>query len=350
MTVSPARPDLSDERFADVNVAVMDFAKLGNQSYCLKLDNYQRPYVWSRQKVEQLLADLSAFSAQDQVGEYYLGTLLLHRDDRQEARFVIDGQQRLSSLAVLFHYFKDALPPGFDFRYRSPVSAENLLRAKEAVHAFAPGFDVSIFSRLRFTVITVTREDLAFTFCDTLNNYLLRHGGAQAHLYLQYLDNHLLCDIDAILSGSDGTSFSHYWFYKLEYILWEKYRDQKDEAWRAFRITAKNSVEHVSSQTPDEYDSNRVDQALHSFGNLGLVSRSINSEYGNKPYLEKQARFRLRNAHRVDSLKLALIYKNEHWCDETAHQHRDDMIGEYKSYFEAVSRAAAQRLQPVSTP
>lgn len=323
MTVFPARPDLSDERFADVNVAVMDFARLGNQSYCLKLDNYQHPYVWSRLKVAQLLADLSAFSAQDQVGEYYLGTLLLHRDDRQEARFVIDGQQRPSSLAVLFHYFQDALPPGFD---------------------------VSIFSRLRFTVITVTREDLAFTFIDTLNNYLLRHGGAQAHLYLQYLDNHLLCDIDAILSGSDGTSFSHYWFDKLEYILWEKYRDQKDEAWRAFRMTAKNSVEHVSPQTPEEFDSNRVDQALHSFGNLGLVSRSINSEYGNKPYLEKQARFRLRNSRRVDSLKLALIYKNVHWCDETAHQHRDDMIGEYRSYFDAVSSAAAQRLQPVSTP
>lgn len=170
MTAITARHDISGERFADVHVAVMDFAALGAQSYYLKLDNYQRPYVWSRQKVEQLLDDLSAFSAQDQMQEYYLGTLLLHRDDRQEARFVIDGQQRLSSLAVLFHYLQGALPPGFDFRYRSPVSADNLLRAKEAVKAFAPGFDVSIFSRLHFTVITVTREDLAFTFFDTQNS------------------------------------------------------------------------------------------------------------------------------------------------------------------------------------
>lgn len=161
---------MSDERFADVDVAVLDFATLGRQSYCLKLDNYQRPYVWSRQKVRQLLDDLSTFSRQDQVQEYYLGTLLLHRDDRQAARFVIDGQQRLSSLAVLFHHFQKALPPGFDFRYRSPVSAENLRRAKEAVDEFALDIDVTIFSRLRFTVITVTREDLAFTFFDTQNN------------------------------------------------------------------------------------------------------------------------------------------------------------------------------------
>lgn len=170
MTAMQAMPDMSTKRSADVDVAVMDFATLGRQSYCLRLDNYQRPYVWSRQKVQQLLGDLSAFSAQDRVQEYYLGTLLLHRDDLQATRFVIDGQQRLSSLAVLFHHFQAALPPGFDFSYRSPVSAENLRRAQEAVAEFAPGFDVSIFSRLRFTVITVTREDLAFTFFDTQNS------------------------------------------------------------------------------------------------------------------------------------------------------------------------------------
>lgn len=204
-----------------------------------------------------------------------------------------------------------------------------------------------------------------------LLNYLLCHGGAAAHLYLKYLDNHLLCgtdaaplvvrtrgfldqpwsaqrplcDIEAILGRSDGTGFSHYWFYKLEYILWERYRDEKDEAWRAFRMTAKNSVEHVSPQTPEEFDSNRVDKALDSFGNLGLVSRSINSEYGNKPYLEKQARFRERNARRVDSLKLALIYENGGWGDIPADRHCEQMIGEYRNYFNAVSAAAEQRLR-----
>lgn len=208
-----------------------------------------------------------------------------------------------------------------------------------------------------------------------LLNYLLCHGGAQAHLYVKYLDNHLLCgidaaplvvrtrgfldqpwcdgrplcDIEAVLGGNDGTRFSHYWFYKLEYILWEKYRDAKGEAWRAFRMTAKNSVEHVSPQTPEEHDSNRVDKALDGFGNLGLVSRSINSEYGNKPYLEKRARFTQRNARRLDSLKLALIYENAGWGDVPAYRHCDEMIREYKSYFEAVS-VAAQRLRQVSTP
>lgn len=200
-----------------------------------------------------------------------------------------------------------------------------------------------------------------------LLNYLLEHGGDNAHLYLKYLDNYLLCsaseepliqrtnyflrqpwcaeyrlvDIAARLNKDEGTGFSHYWFYKLEYILWEKYRNQKGAAWQAFRMTAKNSVEHVSPQKAHGYDSNTVStEVLDTFGNLALVSRGVNSEYGNKPYAEKRARFRERNARRVDSLKLALIYENEPWGDVLANKHREQMILEYQDYFDAVAKAA----------
>ena len=196
-----------------------------------------------------------------------------------------------------------------------------------------------------------------------LLSYLLNHGGEGAHRYLQYLDNHLLCsgseqpliertrafvlnpwcdsypirDMQAVLRADEGTGFSHYWFYKLEYILWEHYRFQKGSAWQAFRMTARNSVEHVSPQQPEHFDSNRVSsEILDCFGNLGLVSRSINSEYGNKPYVEKRARFIERNQSRVDSLKLALIYENEQWNDVLALAHQQQMLEEYNAYFSEV--------------
>jgi hypothetical protein len=200
-----------------------------------------------------------------------------------------------------------------------------------------------------------------------LLNYLLEQGGAQAHAYLKYLDNHLLCstseeplvkrtrrfldepwyagfrlrDIAACLGTNEGTGFAHYWFYKLEYILWEKYRHQKGASWQAFRMTAKNSVEHVSPQHAEHFDSNTVGaDVLHSFGNLALVSRGVNSEYGNKPYVEKRARFRERNAQRADSLKLALIYEHERWNDELANAHRARMIGDCAAYLSSVGPAA----------
>ncbi|MNR20631.1 hypothetical protein D3C85_1374840 [compost metagenome] len=66
------------------------------------------------------------------------------------------------------------------------------------------------------------------------------------------------------------------------------------------------------------------------------MSRSINSEYGNKPYAEKRTRFRERNSARVDSLKLALIYEHEQWNGELAQAHQKKMIEEYQKYFAAV--------------
>ena len=202
-----------------------------------------------------------------------------------------------------------------------------------------------------------------------LLSYLLEHGGERAHSYLKYLDNYLLCstseepliqrtrrfieepwyadfelrDMAACLSEEEGTGFSHYWFYKLEYILWEKYQSKKGPAWQAFRMTAKNSVEHVSPQKADECDSNTVSkQVLDTFGNLALVSRGVNSEYGNKPYVEKRARFGERNARRVDALKLSLIYENPNWNDDRANDHRAQMIAEYQAYFKSVESIPMQ--------
>jgi hypothetical protein len=170
-SVEKREKNVVSEQYNDVVVDVMGFAELCGLDYRLKLDHYQRPYVWGRQKVQQLLTDLGEFSSQQKEQDYYLGTLLLHRDDAQEAYFVIDGQQRLSSLAVLFHALEGSLPHGLDFHYRSPVSAENLRLAQQVVSEAQPlRIDASLFARLRFTVITVDREDLAFTFFDTQNN------------------------------------------------------------------------------------------------------------------------------------------------------------------------------------
>lgn len=155
----------------DVTVQVMRFDQLQELIYSLQLDNYQRPYVWNDQKINQLLSDLSDFSEQTEHQSYYMGSILLHQDDEKEALYVIDGQQRLSSLAVLYYSMYRDLPSRFEFHYRSQLSAKNLKLAQEIFEKTTSfSFDKSIFSRLKFTVITVKEEDLAFTFFDTQNN------------------------------------------------------------------------------------------------------------------------------------------------------------------------------------
>ena len=179
--------------------------------------------------------------------------------------------------------------------------------------------------------------------------------------YLRYLDNHMLgSDANEILivrslsfmkepwqrrdaihaeelAEPSGVKFAHYWFYKLEFVLWFQKRRQT-ERWRKFRLTAKSSVEHISPQSPTERDDNRVDEALDYFGNLALVSRSLNSEYGNLPFNEKRQRFINNNKSRLDSLKMDLIYESDRWNDDMAFSHQQEMISCLSDYWENTSR------------
>ncbi len=167
--------------------------------------------------------------------------------------------------------------------------------------------------------------------------------------FLRHLDNHLLgsaadkslvvrtrafmitpwqrCPLihKTELASANGVKFAHYWFYKLEFVLWFQ-RKREKEGWKKFRLTAKSSVEHISPQTPTERDSNKVDQALDCLGNLALVSRSLNSEYGNLPYNEKRQRFLNGNKNQIDSLKMDLIYENKQWGDQQAFIHQNEII------------------------
>lgn len=182
--------------------------------------------------------------------------------------------------------------------------------------------------------------------------FMHRNPGEKAEryfVYLRHLENHLLGSAaeDSLvvrtlafmkdpwqrrslihqmeLGNASGVKFAHYWFYKLEFVLW--FQAKRDaEKWKKFRITAKSSVEHISPQTPTERDDNRVNQALDYFGNLALVSRSLNSEYGNLPFNEKRQRFLNNNKSRLDSLKMDLIYENEQWNDTKAIAHQQEMV------------------------
>ncbi len=131
-----------------------------------------------------------------------------------------------------------------------------------------------------------------------------------------------------ILNEPHGTSFHHYWFYKLEYLLWKTW-DKNDNKVKQFRITSKNSVEHVFSQNHEfgnKLENTKFDW-LNSFGNLGLLSVGENSSYNNQDVRKKKVDFD--NKQTYDSLKLAKIYSSQDinsWGIENIKKHQDEMI------------------------
>lgn len=157
-------------------------------------------------------------------------------------------------------------------------------------------------------------------------------------------------DTRGYLEKSYGTSYPNYIFYKLEYVLWKNKTSlcQKHSLniakWDEYRMTAKNSVEHIFPQNSKEENKhieyvdaktfeNLVEKEINpldEFGNLVLISPGMNSEYSNKPYQEKKGKFDSKKD--IDSLKSALIFKHEKWDYKLAINHREEMIDIIEEY------------------
>ncbi|MEV0298544.1 DUF262 domain-containing protein [Nocardia sp. NPDC050710] len=70
--------------------------------YDFSVPNYQRPYAWARDQVADLLADLTGALGRDENEPYFLGSLVLVKKLGRPEADIIDGQQRLTTLTILF--------------------------------------------------------------------------------------------------------------------------------------------------------------------------------------------------------------------------------------------------------
>lgn len=163
-----------------VGVQVCSFAQMTSAGdWPLSVDTYQRGFVWQADKMQQLLKDLSRHSrGETPLPPYYMGAVLLHHSADRQRRFVIDGQQRLTALSVLYHGLMGKVPDNCDLSY-SPQSERHIREAAEVCAEWQAGadrLDLRIFDCIVFTQISVDDVDLAFTFFDTQN-----HRGVTLH-------------------------------------------------------------------------------------------------------------------------------------------------------------------------
>lgn len=69
---------------------------------------YQRPYAWTEEETGTLFDDLFEFYRAETVDNYFLGSIVLIKDDIDRHADVIDGQQRLTTLSILFSVLADS--------------------------------------------------------------------------------------------------------------------------------------------------------------------------------------------------------------------------------------------------
>jgi Protein of unknown function DUF262/Protein of unknown function (DUF1524) len=90
-------------------------SQIFSDDYEFSIPSYQRPYSWTTEQAGELLDDLTSFMQgfQCEVAEmapYFLGSIVLIKNDGAPASDVVDGQQRLTTLTVLLSALRATLP------------------------------------------------------------------------------------------------------------------------------------------------------------------------------------------------------------------------------------------------
>lgn len=87
-----------------------------SKDFSLRVPPYQRPYSWTVEQTEALMDDLLAAFERHRDGApepYFLGCVVLAKQEHEADSAVIDGQQRLTTLTLLFACLAEALEADF---------------------------------------------------------------------------------------------------------------------------------------------------------------------------------------------------------------------------------------------
>ena len=87
-------------------------------SYQFEIPDYQRPYAWTTGQATELFDDLYSAMQDARVSgsgsQYFLGSIVLIKNDRDPKSSVVDGQQRLTTLTMLFAVLRTVMPDAAD--------------------------------------------------------------------------------------------------------------------------------------------------------------------------------------------------------------------------------------------
>src|SRR5665648_198668 len=147
----------------------------------LHLPNYQRPYKWGVKNVYALLDDieLAIHQADKYVDfKYRIGTIILHKDEDNSTLNIVDGQQRIITLALICKALGTSVKPAMlNAKITSKTSEENIQRNFLSIKTFFVNKSMNEKKRyieamtevLEFVIVSTTRLAEAFQLFDSQN-------------------------------------------------------------------------------------------------------------------------------------------------------------------------------------
>ncbi|MEQ8393733.1 MAG: DUF262 domain-containing HNH endonuclease family protein [Gammaproteobacteria bacterium] len=100
---------MTDASQLRIEAAHKKISEVFSKDYAFEIPAYQRPYAWETTQVEELLTDLTdAMTPESRSdGFYFLGSIVLVKSHGDPLSRVVDGQQRLTTLTILFSVIRD---------------------------------------------------------------------------------------------------------------------------------------------------------------------------------------------------------------------------------------------------
>lgn len=152
----------------EIIVQSLTLKELFDKQQQLAIPEYQRPYVWTPKEINKLLVQFKQHQERaDEKPLFYLGSIVLHKKDNSLE--IIDGQQRLTTLQILSLIKSKS---DFGIKYSHPISLKNIKSNHN--HFSKNNFELIDLKNINVTIVIVDKEDLAYSFFETLNT-----GGKQ---------------------------------------------------------------------------------------------------------------------------------------------------------------------------
>ncbi|MDN5046623.1 DUF262 domain-containing protein [Aliarcobacter butzleri] len=155
----------------------------------LDIPEYQRPYKWSLKNVNQLIDDILRFKNKE---AYRLGTVVVHKNSKNNTLDIVDGQQRITTIVLLIKAIMqdDNLNKKFhteynekseneikfpDLKFTNPISItnvkQNFQELNKRIKEIEFDENVVYFILRKCEVVYVELDDIseAFQFFDSQN-------------------------------------------------------------------------------------------------------------------------------------------------------------------------------------
>ncbi len=188
----------------------------------LIIPNYQRPYSWRKENVRCFLHDIALWQTEKDEVNYHAGTIILKERNRinvGSAQYdIIDGQQRLTTLAILLNAIDSSctlplLTESESNKKYTTAEVQTLLRAKneikssleqdsnqKTINSNGNSKPFIELSEVVFSVVVISdtqSEDLAYTFFSNNNSTgkpLTDYDLLKTH-HLRYINNNNAANI-----------------------------------------------------------------------------------------------------------------------------------------------------------